>query len=388
MDYLPEHFKGIFISHQYKSNDPAESIYKLPGNVRSFPLNAGLTHSDRFMSMRFLFTKTFWDEIKLLPAYGLKFSPAVARILLIEFRRAEKCRKQLENFLTENNLQHENLIIYAYWTDYRAIAAAQMASKNIVTISRAHNSDVYFERHYPPYLPFRKYLHDHLNAQFFVSEAGCNYSLSKIPNADKTKYRVSKLGTKFFSRNPDTGGEEFVIASCSRLSDIKRVHLIAEIVQHLNFPVRWIHYGDGPLRKEFLSKTGALFTGLKNVKFEFRGVVDNDTIYQFYSDQHVDLFLLTSEYEGMPVSIMEALSFGIPVMSTMVGGINEMIDPSNGFPLPKNVVVEEAAATIRNYFLSDEETKKRYRENAFRTWQEKFNAAVNYPKFIQEILSL
>jgi glycosyltransferase involved in cell wall biosynthesis len=117
-------------------------------------------------------------------------------------------------------------------------------------------------------------------------------------------------------------------------------------------------------------------------------MVDNDVIYQFYSDQHVDLFLLTSEYEGMPVSIMEALSFGIPVMGTMVGGMDEMVDQSNGFPLPKNIVVKDSAAMIRNYFLSNEETKKGYRENAFRAWQEKFNADVNYPKFIEEILSL
>lgn len=389
MNYLPDHFEKIFIFHQYESNDPAESIYELPGNVKAFPLRAGLTPWDRFRSLRFLFAKIYWDEIKLLPAYGLKFSAAIARILLIEYRRAEKWKKQLENFLAENNLQHENLIVYAYWSDYRAMTAALMASKkNIIAISRAHNTDVYFERRRPPYLPFRKYLHDHLDAQFFVSEDGCNYSLAKIPNADKAKYRVSKLGTKFFSRNPDTRGEEFVIVSCSRLSDLKRVHLIAEIVQNLNFDVRWIHYGDGPLRDEFLRRTNQLLAGVKNIKFEFRGTVDNDTIYQFYSKQHVDLFLLMSEYEGMPVSIMEALSFGIPVMATNVGGIGEMIDQRCGFLLPKNAVVKEAAATIQNYFLSNEETKKGYRENAFRSWQEKFNADNNYPEFIEDILSL
>jgi glycosyltransferase involved in cell wall biosynthesis len=389
MEYLPDHFKGIFVFHQYESNDPLESIYELPKNVKALPLHARITLRDRFMSMRFLFNKIFWDEIKLLPVYGLKFSPAIARILLIEFQRSRNCKKQLENFLRKNNLEHEDLIVYAYWTDYRAIAAAQMTSrKNIVAISRAHNSDVYFERQRPPFLPFRKYLHDHLNAQFFVSESGCRYSLAKIPNVDKTKYRVSKLGTKFFSRNPDAKGEEFIIVSCSRLSVLKRVDLIAEIVHNLDFPVRWIHYGDGPLRNEFLKKTDQLFSGLKNVRFEFKGMVDNDVIYQFYSEQHVDLFLLTSEYEGMPVSIMEALSFGIPVMGTMVGGMDEMVGQNNGFPLPKNVVVADAAAIIRNYFLSNEETKKSYRENAFRTWQEKFNADVNYPKFIEEILSL
>ena len=46
--------------------------------------------------------------------------------------------------------------------------------------------------------------------------------------------------------------------------------------------------------------------------------------------QDADLFLLTSIAEGMPVSAMEALACGIPVCSTRCGGVDELIDESNG----------------------------------------------------------
>ena len=44
-----------------------------------------------------------------------------------------------------------------------------------------------------------------------------------------------------------------------------------------------------------------------------------------------DLFLLSSISEGMPVSVLEALSCGVPVCSTRCGGVDEIIDVSNGF---------------------------------------------------------
>ena len=44
----------------------------------------------------------------------------------------------------------------------------------------------------------------------------------------------------------------------------------------------------------------------------------------------VDLFLTVSANEGIPVSIMEAQSFGIPVIATDVGGISEIVNNVNG----------------------------------------------------------
>lgn len=49
-----------------------------------------------------------------------------------------------------------------------------------------------------------------------------------------------------------------------------------------------------------------------------------------------DLFMLISNYEGLPVSIIEALSLGMPIIASNVGGVNELVkDGVNGFLIPK-----------------------------------------------------
>lgn len=50
----------------------------------------------------------------------------------------------------------------------------------------------------------------------------------------------------------------------------------------------------------------------------------------------IDLFILTSNYEGLPISIIEALSYRKPVVSSDVGGVSEILDGSNGWAVPNH----------------------------------------------------
>src|SRR5204863_3283329 len=111
--------------------------------------------------------------------------------------------------------------------------------------------------HITNYLPLRKLLHEHLHAVYFVSDDGRNYSLKKIPDTTEKKFRVAKLGVPpAATRNPDAPSAEFVVVSCSRLEQIKRVDRIGEILSRLkNLPIRWIHFGGGILQESILKQS-------------------------------------------------------------------------------------------------------------------------------------
>lgn len=66
-----------------------------------------------------------------------------------------------------------------------------------------------------------------------------------------------------------------------------------------------------------------------------------------------DVFILPTNYEGLPISIIEALEYGKPVVASAVGGITEMLDGENGFAVENNVDLFQDKI---NYILQSEQT--------------------------------
>ena len=102
----------------------------------------------------------------------------------------------------------------------------------------------------------------------------------------------------------------------------------------------------------------------------------------------MDLFINVSEYEGIPVSIMEAISAGIPVIATDVGGTSEIIDEKFGKLIPKDFKVEYLAEIITKFHFKSFEEKNEMRNSARLFWNEKFNAEKNYNEFAKYLLEL
>ena len=85
---------------------------------------------------------------------------------------------------------------------------------------------------------------------------------------------------------------------------------------------------------------------------------------------------------------MEAMSFGIPVIATDVGGTSEIVNDLNGYLLKKDISKEFIASKITEFYYLSKGAKKRMRISAFNTWNEKYNSEKNYTQFIEYILSL
>ncbi|MBN2652231.1 MAG: glycosyltransferase [Spirochaetales bacterium] len=75
---------------------------------------------------------------------------------------------------------------------------------------------------------------------------------------------------------------------------------------------------------------------------------------------YVDYFMLISDYEGLPMAIIEAMSAGIPVIASSVGGIPELFDGGAGFSVPNdsNLLIEKLVFLQNNSDLYDSVSKK------------------------------
>ena len=116
------------------------------------------------------------------------------------------------------------------------------------------------------------------------------------------------------------------------------------------------------------------------LKVKLPGKFSQEEIRSYYRDENITCFISLSTNEGVPVSMMEAMAFGIPVVSTDVGGCSEIVTPETGVLLPKNYThadVVNAVNTCADKFSSPE-SRKRIQDFI----KANFDAEKNYQKFI------
>lgn len=114
------------------------------------------------------------------------------------------------------------------------------------------------------------------------------------------------------------------IVAVSRLSPEKRIDrflsLLAEVCRQALQPINVTVVGDGPLRPQLERQAADL--GLTPGLVKFSGAVsDTRQVYQ-----SADVLVLTSDFEGMPNVVLEAMSCGLAVVSTCVGGVPELVE--------------------------------------------------------------
>ena len=279
-------------------------------------------------------------------------------------------------------------VIYSYWMHTHACVGAKLKKKfpGSRLITRCHGYDLYEFRSSTNYLPGRNLIFSDADTVISVSKAGAEYLESHYPDLKPGQLRVSYLGTYDNGLNPWTD-QEFRIVSCSNLVDVKRVHIIIEALSLIqNERVHWTHYGDGELMDSLQELAKEKLHD--NITADFRGYMQHDALMKEYSIHSIDAFLNMSASEGLPVSIMEAMSFGIPVIATDVGGTKEIVkDGYNGYLLNENVTPEELAEVLMEFQKKEHTEQNELRDHARITWEETFDSKKNYRDFYNKYLS-
>jgi colanic acid/amylovoran biosynthesis glycosyltransferase len=304
---------------------------------------------------------------------------------LINFWTQYKLASIFSDYLKKNDYDISTAVFYSYWFHKSAILLAILKDKRIILefVSRAHSIDLYHHKwgiineqvKVPPYKIFKL---KHVDTVYSVSKHGEHFLKQRFPEY-RNKFKTAYLGIiDDIKTKMPVIDDNFHIVTCSDIDINKRVHKLAEALNEITYPIKWTHFGDGSLIKE-LEKQMKLKP--KNVIIELKGRIPNRRVKQYYADNKINLFVNLSIVEGLPVSIMEAMMFEIPILATSVYGTPEaVIEGENGFLLDVNFRIEDLVSKI-NYCLTHRKDLEIMGRKSREIYLDKYNAEKNYSEF-------
>ena len=349
--------------------------------------------------LRMLFDKDAW--IEFCRVFGEK-DRKVAK--LSEVLRFYINADMFRSYLKKNSFLEDNAIYYSYWYFWKCYAVTHEIDRypGSRIITRAHEYDLYDYTSPSGYQPFKEAMDDRLYAVIFIAEHGMDYYLKKYNKAPGQKYKLYRLGTpdplKYTNEIPmalqsdkneedaETKKSSIKIVSCSSIIERKRVYRIAEALSLFeDIIVTWIHFGAGD-QEELLKKLCEDELSKKdNINVELKGYIKNEELHDFYKKNWIDVFVTASSSEGNPVSVMEALSYGIPIIAPAICNFPNMIEDC-GLLVSEECGAEELAEAIRKFAQMPVDELKKMRNNARKCWEEKFDADKNNRRFVEDVI--
>jgi colanic acid/amylovoran biosynthesis glycosyltransferase len=288
-------------------------------------------------------------------------------------------------------LKNKNIdIIYSYWNDTSSYAAILAKRKGLVNkvVTRAHRYDVYEEERDNNYMPLKRQFINDFDKIFAISREGVEYIKGKY-NVSNNSLLLSYLGvsiSKYSSKKSKK--KELKIISIAFCNEVKRIDKIINAIgfykrNNPDLDVSWSHIGSGTLFENLISLAKKNLEPL-GVNFFFLGEMSNSEVHVFFEENEIDILINTSKSEGIPVSIMEAMSYGVPVIAPNVGGIAEIVTDECGVLMSDNPDIEEIASAI--YLLQEKAKDDQYRLSVKKKIETTFNSSENYKNFINSVM--
>lgn len=339
--------------------------------------------------LRALPSSIFRRELGLLRQSGKVKPHTIARALLHVSKVLEQAM-QLRRYARAHGLID---VAYCYWNETQAYAAvlARKAGAVRKVVSRVHGFDLYEARRRDGYMPLKRQFVTGFDAIFTLSREARTYLLQTY-GAAPGNLRISPLGVPLAGAlaHPGTDGCLHIVSvsSCVRVKRLDKIVAAIALLarQRPHVGLSWTHIGGGPLLEEIKALAQAELAGLGNVTCSFPGELPNHAVKAYYLSAPVDMLVNASESEGVPVSIMEAMSAGVPAIAPDVGGVASLVSDRCGALLSPCPDAGEIAAAMERVAFADGRDSRR--AQARQVIETGFDAARNYRDFIADVVAI
>ncbi len=196
--------------------------------------------------------------------------------------------------------------------------------------------------------------------EYFYNEYGrkCIY----IPNGiEKKSYKAPNLILRKYGLTKDS-----YFCSLSRLAEEKGIHYLIKAYQRTDTDKKLVIAGGSSDTDQYVKRLQKMADGNPNIIFT--GFVTGDLLEELYSNAYT--YILPSNLEGMPITLLEAMAYGNCVIGTDIPEITEVAE-DKAVIFPKGNVT---ALTEKMQMLSDDpELVQKYRKGAADFITEKYS---------------
>ncbi len=255
------------------------------------------------------------------------------------------CRSEIKRIVRE----FQPDIIHAH--DIRASIVASGFSKKAVLISHIHGNHEDMRS-----LSLKSFLYKMVSNKFkriiWVSNSSLNQYKYKdfVHSKSMVLNNIININELFKRVSEDIKAYNYDVAFVGRLSYPKNPIRLIEVLKQVVYKIpnaRIAIVGNGDLADEVKEK--ACEIGIID-NIDFSGFVDNP--YKVLRDSKV--FVMTSIYEGTPMSALEAMALGVPIVSTPTDGLAELVIPGKtGYLSDENEVLADHIC----HLLTDEQKR-------------------------------
>lgn len=209
----------------------------------------------------------------------------------------------------------------------------------------------------------------------FISESGLKLALTK--GVPPHKARLLHMGVRLPTlqeRKGEAASRPFRLLCPAALLPVKGHAYLIEAIARLDEDIELWLAGEGPLRKRLEAQVTELG---KQDLVRFLGHLPHESCLGLYAERRVDAVVLPSVdlgngvCEGIPVALIEAMAYGLPVISTTTGGIPELLGDGAGLLVPPGDA--DALASAITCLKRNSELRKQLGDKGRRRVEQEFS---------------